>query len=318
MMEPSQEKENPKQQTKNKRSTINDTENGYPDPPTSSIHFLKLPKTTLHYVKCGEGPPLVMVPATISKIENWLSLVQFMGTRFTTYFFELPGHGESTPLPEAYTGELVAESVEDFIDALGYETISLMGFSFGGILAMKTLFQLQDRVERVILFGPAVTNRAMQFSKIRLFLLQIITRIVCNNSIRRGFLSLIHNRFFNKLIADTIKKYGNIEKNIALDEVLFEISATTLEVLTYQMREVMHLEFPEPEQRLQPPCYFGMSVFDPLIDFDITLDVVREQFEHVHVERFDFPFHQPPRAFTFEELIRDFSPLLELIPKETD
>lgn len=316
MIDSSQEQENPIQQVKEKQPSFNETGDRTPAAPTPSTHFIKLPKTTLHYVKCGEGPPLVMVPATISLIENWLALVQFMGTRFTTYFFELPGHGKSSPLPQAYSGELVAESVENFIDALGYDTISLMGFSFGGILAMKTLFRLQDRIEKVILFGPAVSNRAMHFSKTRLFLLQTLTRIVRDKRIRQGFLRLIHDQFFNKLIAATIKKYGNIEKQIALDEVLLEISATTLEVLTYQMHEIMYLEYPEPEHRFNQPCYFGMSVIDPLLDFDITLDVVQKQFEHVHLERFNFPYHQPPKAFTFEELMRDFSPLLDLIPIE--
>jgi len=41
--------------------------------------------------------PLIIVPATISELENWLSLAQFMAQWFHVYFFELPGHGRSEP-----------------------------------------------------------------------------------------------------------------------------------------------------------------------------------------------------------------------------
>src|SRR3990172_8107874 len=88
------------------------------EPPQVSDHFVQLPQTNLHYIKCGDGPPLIMVPATISKIENWLALAQFLGQRFTVYFFELPGHGKSSPFPEAFSSELAAETVEAFIDRL--------------------------------------------------------------------------------------------------------------------------------------------------------------------------------------------------------
>jgi len=68
-------------------------------PPDPTFGKVKLPGTTLHYVKAGSGPPLVIVPATVSLISQWLPLTQFMGQRFTAYFFELPGHGQSTPYP---------------------------------------------------------------------------------------------------------------------------------------------------------------------------------------------------------------------------
>src|SRR3989337_2536136 len=113
--------------------------------PDVSHHYIRLPKTNLHYIKCGDGPPLIMVPATISKIENWLALAQFMGQRFRVYFFELPGHGSSSPFPQPFSSQLAAETVEDFIGCPGYQSVSLMGFSFVGILTMTTLNRPRER-----------------------------------------------------------------------------------------------------------------------------------------------------------------------------
>jgi hypothetical protein len=49
-----------------------------------------------------------------------------------------------------------------------------------------------------------------------------------------------------------------------------------------------------------------MSVNDPLLDFETTLAVARRQFAPMTILRLAYPFHQPPRPFTFEELDHDF------------
>ena len=53
-------------------------------PPQATFGDVTLPNTRLHYVKAGTGPPLIIVPATVSLIRQWLPLTQFMGQRFTS------------------------------------------------------------------------------------------------------------------------------------------------------------------------------------------------------------------------------------------
>ena len=113
------------------------------------------------------GPPLIIVPATVSLIRQWLPLTQFMGQRFTSYFFELPGHGGSTPYPEKFNSDFVPTTVQAFVDNLGYDKFNLMGFSFGGLLALRTLEHLRDRIDKVILLSPCVSKRALKWSTAR-------------------------------------------------------------------------------------------------------------------------------------------------------
>jgi hypothetical protein len=49
-----------------------------------------------------------------------------------------------------------------------------------------------------------------------------------------------------------------------------------------------------------------MSVYDPLLRFDTTLNIVHNHFANVNAVPLLYPFHQPPCAFTYEELNRDF------------
>ena len=133
-------------------------------PPPAAFAYADLPHTRLHYVTAGEGPPLVMVPATVSLISQWMPLAQFMGQRYTAHFFELPGHGGSTAYSFKFRSEYIPETVRAFVDSLGYDRFHLMGFSFGGLLALRTLEALQDRIDSVILLAPLVSSQALKFS----------------------------------------------------------------------------------------------------------------------------------------------------------
>ncbi len=99
---------------------------------------MDLPLSNLHIMEAGEGEPLIITPATISELENWCHLTQFMAQWFHVYFFELPGHGESSVFDGKFSSQKVAELIEQLVDELGIERFNLMGFSFGGILVMRT------------------------------------------------------------------------------------------------------------------------------------------------------------------------------------
>ena len=98
-------------------------------PPVYKTYFMDLPLSRLHVLEVGEGEPLIMVPATISELENWRTLAQFMAQWFHVYFFELPGHGQSEPLQDGFSSQKVARLVAQLADELGYERFNLMGFS---------------------------------------------------------------------------------------------------------------------------------------------------------------------------------------------
>jgi len=282
-------------------------------PKVATYHFMDLPQTRLHYMQCGDGPPLVMVPATISRIENWRALAQFMAQHFRVYFFELPGHGKSSPFPEPFSTRLVADTVEAFIDKLRHRTISLMGFSFGGILTLETLRLLQDRVQKVVLLAPALSKRALQFERVHLWLVRNAVKMLKQPGIRTGLLRLIRSKRFSPVMASLLARFSNLEKNISMDEVFHNITDSTADVLSFQLDELLNFEPPTVSQPFPQHCYFAMSVNDPVLDFETTVDAVGSQFSQVHVERFSHHYHQPPHTLTFNEIFRKYNPLLDYI-----
>jgi hypothetical protein len=283
------------------------------NPPPLMYKFIDLPLTKLHYVTCGEGPPIIMVPATISRLHNWLPLAQFMGQRFAVHFFELPGHGKSTPFESKYTSENVAESINDFIDSFGFDSVALLGFSFGGILALHTLKFLQEKINKVILISPCVSKNAVLLSKSRKDGLRKFLSFVKLPIVQKGFISLLHSERYGFFCAALIRRLGKVENTIALEEVLCGLPASTLDVLIYQANEILNTEFPLRNPPYSQECYFAMSINDPVLDFNTTLDFLESNFDEVRTERFTFPYHQPPVLPTYQELNRDYGHFLDQI-----
>jgi len=274
---------------------------------------IELPLTRLHYATVGNGPPLIMVPATVSDLQNWKALTQFMGQRFTAHFFELPGHGQSSAFSEPFSSQLVAETVEHLVDALGYSSVSLMGFSFGGILTMKTLAHLQERIDRVVLVSPCLTPRAISLSELRKYMVRASIKMLNRPRIVNGVAAAFQHRRLGYSAARLIRKIGEVEETIPLETRLPTIPTSTYHVLANQMVEIFNTGFESPAQPFTIPCYFAMSIYDPLLDFDITRAVAHENFVNLRTTQLYLPYHQLPTPLMLDELNQDYDHLLEMI-----
>lgn len=275
-------------------------------PASYKTYFIELPLSRLHVMEVGEGEPLIMVPATISELENWQALAQFMAQWFRVYFFELPGHGQSEPFKGGFSSHRVGELVSQLAASQGLKRFNLMGFSFGGILAMRTYKLLSHRIDRLILIAPCLGHRALPMSRFRVSLLYRVNRLLSHPKAQVLFCNLIHNRRTLPLLVKCLQMVGRIEQTIPLERKLLTASASTIAILNAQVNEILTAEFEVDQVRHTTPCYFAMSVHDPLLRFDTTLGIVHNHFADVSTVRLAYPFHQPPRAFTYEELNRDF------------
>jgi hypothetical protein len=99
---------------------------------------------------------------------------------------------------------------------------------------------------------------------------------------------------------------GRFEDTVLLEKKLLHTPASTISVLHAQIHEILTTEFEGIPIKHQTPCYFAMSVYDPRLRFDITLNVVHNHFENVKAVPLFYPFHQPPGAFTYQELNQNF------------
>ena len=274
---------------------------------------MALTNTRLHYVRSGTGPPLIIVPATVSLIRQWLPLTQFMGQRFTSYFFELPGHGGSTPYPDEFKSQFIPQTVEEFVGNLGYDRFSLMGFSFGGLLALRTLEHLQDRIEKVILLSPCVSRRALKWSLTQQLAFKASIKAMKNPTLLHGIHYVMNARSLEKPLTYALSKASSVDRRILENKHALQMPINTLDVFAHTMDEIFQTEYRYTGAAFKNPCYFGMSVNDDILDYGLTEQIVRRHFQKLTIQKFTHPYHQPPEPPTFEWLNREFSQFLERI-----
>ncbi|MFM7210798.1 MAG: alpha/beta fold hydrolase [Actinomycetota bacterium] len=88
----------------------------------------------LAYDVAGSGEPLVLVHGLASSRRCWDLVVDDLARDFTVYAIDLPGHGESAPLPgQSQTPATeMALAVGRFLDEQGIDRAHMCGNSLGG------------------------------------------------------------------------------------------------------------------------------------------------------------------------------------------
>jgi len=98
----------------------------------------------------GEGRPLLLLNGIGASLETWGPL-EWQLTGLRTIAFDAPGSGRSqsprVPLPVSGHARLALRLVE----ILGYDEVSVLGFSFGGMVAQELARLGRDRVDRLVL-----------------------------------------------------------------------------------------------------------------------------------------------------------------------
>ena len=277
-----------------------------------SRDIASLPLCDLHYIEVGSGPPLVIVPASMSEAGHWEGLVAFMGQRFRTIFFELPGHGKSTPL-EHYSSKLVAQVVADLLDHCGFDQVSLMGFSFGGILALTALERLSHRVDRVILISPLIDSSALRIAPLNQRLLRALVQLSQVPKLQQVIYRSLQSDAGSAFWAQLAVRVGNAEHLDILKQNIRATPLQTVQTLAVQLDEIFHTYHFLQSARYTQPCWFAMSVIDPLLDFSFTSAAVGQIFANVDETRLNLPYHRPPELPSLEYLNHTYPHLLDKI-----
>ncbi|MGG1664030.1 alpha/beta fold hydrolase [Brevibacillus sp. NRS-1366] len=107
---------------------------------------------TIHYQTAGEGIPLILLHGLGNNSGSWSRQLAGLQNQFQVIAWDTPGYGESSdPEPEFRTFRELAVILRDFLDALGFQKIYLLGHSMGSTLAMQFCSMYPEYVEALIL-----------------------------------------------------------------------------------------------------------------------------------------------------------------------
>ncbi len=114
---------------------------------------------TVRYDVHGDGPPLVLVHGTPWSSFNWRHLIPRLAEKWTVYFYDLLGYGQS----EMREGQAVSLDVQnrvlaDLLDHWQLDTPRIMGHDFGGTTVLRTHLVEKRDFERIVLVDPVALS----------------------------------------------------------------------------------------------------------------------------------------------------------------
>jgi hypothetical protein len=116
-----------------------------------------------------------------------------------------------------------------------------------------------------------------------------------------------------KPLTYALSKASKVDRRILENKKALRMPLSTLDVFAYTLDEIFQTEYQYTGTPFNIPCYFGMSVNDDILSYDLTEQIVRQHFQKLTTQKFTHPYHQPPEPPTFEWLNREFSQFLDVI-----
>lgn len=107
----------------------------------------------------GTGRSVVLLHCLGEDGEDWRGpLISQLGAEHPLYALDLRGHGESD-WPGAYAMDDFRGDLLGFLDALGLDSVILVGHSFGSVVAYLFAQEHPERVERLVLEETGAMRR---------------------------------------------------------------------------------------------------------------------------------------------------------------
>ena len=117
-------------------------------------YFTEVNGLTMHYVKGGEGPPLVLLHGWPFTSYSFRRIMPELGKHFTVIAPDLRGFGDSDkPRSRDMTKPQMADDVVKILAQLGYEKdVMVVGHDWGGVVAYEMAWNHPDLVKRLTFF----------------------------------------------------------------------------------------------------------------------------------------------------------------------
>ncbi|MEE3325919.1 MAG: 2-succinyl-6-hydroxy-2,4-cyclohexadiene-1-carboxylate synthase [Myxococcota bacterium] len=118
---------------------------------------LEVEGVRLHVVSEGEGDPVLILHGFTGSVESMACVSDRLREGFRVHRVDLVGHGgsESPALAEAFSMSQCVAQIRSLLDALELPSVSVIGYSMGGRVALSLAVAHPERVSRLVLVGAS-------------------------------------------------------------------------------------------------------------------------------------------------------------------
>ena len=105
----------------------------------------------IYYEQHGQGHPLLLLNGVMMSTASWAPFVKTFSRQHRLILLDLMDQGQSAAFPEGYTMKEQGEMLLAFLDHLKLDSVSVLGTSYGGALALQLATEAPERVDRLLL-----------------------------------------------------------------------------------------------------------------------------------------------------------------------
>lgn len=116
--------------------------------PTSS-GYVPVEGGKVYYATYGEGAPLVLLHGGLMTIETFGPVLDTLAARRKVIAVEAQGHGRTGPLDRPMSFAGMAADVAEVLKALELTQVDVLGYSMGGIIALRLALDHPGMVKRL-------------------------------------------------------------------------------------------------------------------------------------------------------------------------
>ncbi len=203
-----------------------------------SSAFVHLGKYTAELHESGTGSPIVLIPGLAGGFELLGPLARSLAGDHHVFSYQLRGENDCFILRHPFDLDDLVEDLAELLDTLKLENPTIMGLSFGGIIAMKFAMRYPYRLDRLIVQGVGARYE-------RGLIQQIASTVLSRFPLPAD--SPFVNQFFNLL-------FGGKQKQDSLFEfVTRQIWQTDQSVMAHRFRLAEALDIEKQLRYIKAP-----------------------------------------------------------------
>jgi len=115
------------------------------------------------YRRAGAGQPVLLIHGLAGSSRTWDNVIPALAEQYDVIAPDLLGHGESAKPIGDYSLGAFASGLRDFLSVLGLPSVTIVGHSFGGGVAMQLAYQHPHLVDRLVLVGSGGLGREVSW-----------------------------------------------------------------------------------------------------------------------------------------------------------
>jgi pimeloyl-ACP methyl ester carboxylesterase len=231
--------------------------------------FAHLGRYTAELYESGSGSPIVLIPGLAGGYELLGPLAKSLAQSQHVYSYQLRGESDCFVLRHPFDLDDLVEDLAELLDQLKLESPTIMGLSFGSVIAMKFAIRYPYRLNRLIVQGTGARFEGGLLQQIASTVLSRFPLPADNPFV---------NQFFNLLFG------GKQKRDSLFDFVTEQIWRTDQSVMAHRLRLLEGLDVEDQLGSIRVPTLVLCGDRDVMVS-PKSLSTLCERIPDVRMQR---------------------------------